>query len=336
MFLKIAILIKSSRRPWCLDRLLESLRLNLVNFDSYQVVVADDRTEPKHLARIKEKFPRVDILTTPNLQNSPRAFISNWIRAVRSMDATHVLVLEDDQWLTRSLDLSEILSRMVNDGIQVLSINHGVSGLPPEWVQRIDEHFVHCLPPSIAIDAGSLRTRMRVFFLTPKSWLGLKYVSALTLVSKRFQRAYSELSGLNPICGAIFTKSLWLAIWPANQSAISENIQVRRTFLAIGKKEASSSFLAIHQLSFFRTSHVSSISGLRRSSLDWVLLNSLWSKKWFDGQLVMPSSNDDWDEVRLAELVRDSVSECALGQYLQWVSEFRAIYGSKSHNSNGR
>lgn len=336
--MELGILIKSSRRPWCLDRLLRSLRENLLDFDNYRILVADDRTDENYLAHIQEKYPQLEILRTPNLQNKPHGFISNWVAAVRSLEATHILVLEDDQWLTRSLDLDVIFNRIVSDEVQVFSMSHGTSGLPVSGLrqnkQRGGDDIAYFIPPSISFDVRSLWTLTRVFLLTPNSWLGLKYLSALTILSEKFKWAFFELSVLNPICGAIFTKNLWLAIWPPNQSAICENIQVRRTFVEMRNSKNPSTFLGVHKLSFFRTSHVSSISAARGSGLDWPLLNSHWSEMWLNGQLPIPPKDEDWDENDLAALLRGKVPESVIDTYLDWVIEFKATYGLTSNRSS--
>ena len=107
------IFIKSFNRPYYLDRCLQSIE-NFVEGD-FLIKVLDDGTPEKYLQKIKEKYPKVEIITSKNYQNKIAALAENlqsgkeidgftiptnlWYKAAKNA-SDYFMMIEDDVWFT--------------------------------------------------------------------------------------------------------------------------------------------------------------------------------------------------------------------------------------------
>ena len=83
----VNIFIKSFNRPFYLDRCLQSIE-NFVEGD-FCVKVLDDGTPETYLSKIKEKHPKIEIITSENYQNKIAAIGSRPSRSgIRSSTRT--------------------------------------------------------------------------------------------------------------------------------------------------------------------------------------------------------------------------------------------------------
>ncbi|HEY7821953.1 MAG TPA: glycosyltransferase family 2 protein, partial [Acidimicrobiia bacterium] len=115
------VYIKSFARPFYLDRCIRSIRFNLRGHD--RIVVLDDGTERAHLDRIRDLHPDVEIRSSgaddgkmallrqekfseiaARYPSAPRF----WVSEIGEDPHDYTLVLEDDAWLTRHVDLGTL------------------------------------------------------------------------------------------------------------------------------------------------------------------------------------------------------------------------------------
>jgi hypothetical protein len=88
----------------------------------------DDRTGSSFLSEIQSRHPGVVILElkrTPKRKKGRRdepIFITGWREAISQYSGDYFLLLEDDQWLTKSLDLEKVAKWMGESGVIVTSI----------------------------------------------------------------------------------------------------------------------------------------------------------------------------------------------------------------------
>lgn len=121
----INIYIKSFARPFYLDRCIRSVKFNLNGYD--RIIVLDDGTEQKHLAKIGEIHPdveirssgaddgKLDLLRQEKFDDIARLYpvaSEFWAREVGKDPYSHTVILEDDSWIVRHIDLPSAVNNL--------------------------------------------------------------------------------------------------------------------------------------------------------------------------------------------------------------------------------
>lgn len=142
----VNVYIKSFARPFYLDRCISSIRFNLRGQD--RIVVLDDGTEAAHLERIRILHPEVEIrssgaddgkmalLRAEDFTEIARRYPSApkfWISEIENDPYDYTLVLEDDAWLTRYVDLTTLVSALTEANGAICkfwwsTVSHQVTG----------------------------------------------------------------------------------------------------------------------------------------------------------------------------------------------------------------
>lgn len=116
------VYIKSFARPFYLDRCIRSIRFNLKGYD--RIIVLDDGTETAHLDRIRDIHPDVEIRSS-GADDSKMALLRQqkfaeiasrypsppkfWVSEIENDPYAYTLVLEDDAWITRHMELGAMV-----------------------------------------------------------------------------------------------------------------------------------------------------------------------------------------------------------------------------------
>ncbi|HYD31755.1 MAG TPA: hypothetical protein VEB64_13010 [Azospirillaceae bacterium] len=124
---QINIYIKACNRPAYLDRCITSIRRNTSGYGT--IIVLNDGIAGEHIARLMEKHEGLVVLDSPRLTFCPpeercppsRRLLKGdpfdparfWVETVRRDLNKHVLILEEDTWLTEPVDLPLILRNLV-------------------------------------------------------------------------------------------------------------------------------------------------------------------------------------------------------------------------------
>jgi hypothetical protein len=119
------VYIKSFARPFYLDRCIRSVKFNINKYD--KIVILDDGSQSVHLERIRQLHPDVEIRSSgaddgkfellrqgrfdeiAHRYPSAPAF---WVREIAADDKEYCLVMEDDAWIVRRLDLPALVHEL--------------------------------------------------------------------------------------------------------------------------------------------------------------------------------------------------------------------------------
>ena len=131
----VNIFIKSFNRPFYLDRCLQSIE-NFVE-GNFWVKVLDDGTPEKYLQKIKEKHPKVEIITSKNYQNKIAAIEENlksgkeidgfsiptdlWYSAAKNA-SEYFIMTEDDVWFTQKINVNALQETCNQNKISLLKL----------------------------------------------------------------------------------------------------------------------------------------------------------------------------------------------------------------------
>lgn len=332
----LGIIIKAGRRPWALERLLESLSRYCADFDKFQTLVIDDRSQWSHREALRERFPDVDwthnaVWDNPKSSLKHLPYVEAWKRGVASLDTNYVLILEDDQWLARPLNLSSGLEALHKLSGLTLNLGTGSEGLHNCEVGRTGYEGFDWYLPRVgllgAVRSGRVRRSPIEKLLSSPNWI-LRKISALTALVWPTGAAstWKTLAMVNPMCGAIYEREHWLAAWRGAHKQILENRQIDRIWRTIEKRSFGSEFLLTSVKPAFQTTYVSSMSLALGYQIDWAEINSALAEAWFQGAFPQPVGSEDWDSEALARIIEKRVSGRQASIYRDWVVSFRQLH----------
>lgn len=131
----INIYIKSFNRPFYLDRCIRSVKFNVTGHS--KIIVLDDGTPSTFIERIRQLHPdveirssgaddgKVELLRQEKFQEIERLYPSAldfWTREVKSDSNRYCLILEDDAWIVRRLDLSPLVQNLESNEVVICKL----------------------------------------------------------------------------------------------------------------------------------------------------------------------------------------------------------------------
>lgn len=331
----VDVIIKSSRRPWALDRLLKSLDTFLVSKDPVKIYCVDDRTDQRFLTELMHRHPNVDFSTSAIWKESDQSrgtlpYVEAWQRAVSRSRAEYVLVLEDDQWLCETLNLDVCSSFMSSSGAWSLVLTEDASRL--ESAKLIPSHnpsFQFYLPTSLDRSMGRPLSVTRFFldFISSDKFIIQKVHGLLTLLIPRAtEKQWRSIAKINPMCGALFLRSHWSHLWGGRIPRINENIMISRALRLLRQDPNPERKLAIGSKRLFETTFLSTVSLTLGTEVDWDKFNQTWSEAWLEGGLKSRPSSADWDFATLRDIIQKAHGVSAAAAYEKWCSEFAGLH----------
>ena len=126
------ILIKSFNRPYYLDRCIQSIYTN-VRDKNLRIVILDDGTPTKYLEKIQNKFPKIVIIKSEFYEMKSNSLAQNkgiqttdvpiqlWLQGAQNA-SDYFLLLEDDIWFTKKIDLEETQNTLKENSIYMLKL----------------------------------------------------------------------------------------------------------------------------------------------------------------------------------------------------------------------
>lgn len=332
--ISLEIIIKSARRPWALDRLLNSLNLYLAFQVPPVITVVDDRTDDHYIDLLRDKYPHVNFDQRSEWEGYVRKrdtlpYVKAWQRAAESSKAKYVLILEDDQWLSRRLDLdlqlqflearksySHNLSQSADDLVDVIHFDTG------------DPSKIAYLPQLLIAPEGQrqlAKAGLRV--LTSPTLIQRKIAGIFTvLFPSKVRPIWKSMASINPMCGAIFLRTHWLDMWGGKVTWINENIQISRVMRTLSKVKDPSQALSFESEKHFFTTYVSTVSLTLGTGVNWEKVNAALSESWSKGEMEYPDFDKDWDKHYLAGLIESSLGQEMKKEYLSWCARFAALH----------
>lgn len=325
------IIIKSFNRPFYLDRCLRSIYQFVQG--EFQVRILDDGTPPEYLIRIQERYPEVLVMRSPHYSAKVAALeahvagirpfdqkiipIGFWIDGI-SQATERFLLLEDDIWLTKKLDIKSIEQVMKARDLDIVKLY---------WYGNPRLNSGKAVP----IGAGVEEVIPEIPFVTRTVFLNDFKVRSV-LYRLGFFKLYNDFQLWLPlytfysVASVIFRRDYWLAIWDRNQSKVNEANQLRD---AVKYHRVKGSHLGKTVQEYTKDSHTSSATNSYADiKLDpFVLshiLNEAWMRGEFDSYTDFPS---DFSPASIKPLLDAAADERAVyGEWLRWAERRKAQY----------
>ncbi len=229
-----SIIIKSFNRPYYLERCLHSIYTCVKG--NFEIKVLDDGTPKKYLEVIKSKFPNAKIITSSQYQEKIKAIEDNilkgnkidgfkiptelWFSEVKS-SSDYVLVIEDDVWFTKPINIDEIVNEMKSFSIPLLKLGWLGNFSDDKFcnVSELSDQINSVIPKSLFT---SNKFVMNLFIYNKYKFFTILY--KLGIVDNQTKHKYWTL---NSIMMGLYQKDYWISIWEDAKGKVDEKQQLR-------------------------------------------------------------------------------------------------------------
>ncbi|GAB3832141.1 glycosyltransferase family 2 protein [Hymenobacter jeollabukensis] len=331
----VSILVKSFNRPYYLDRCLRSIYDHVTG--SYTITVLDDGTPGRYLDEIQRRYPEVRIVRS-ELYDAKVAQLDAhaaggapfslriiptklWIEGVEQATPKFCL-LEDDIWMTRPVNLSQMADYMQERQVVMTKFYWG--GNINTFEARMGGRGPQVQEYELALPAG------------PEWWLRMlllnkfKSHSILHRLGLAKEGIYFQLPfySMYSVASAVFDKAYWLHLWQAGQKQADEVHQLSR---ALHWTKSQPTRFAKTEQEVTQTSFTSSATNMFKGvEFDVVAANYHLNEAWLQGRLdAMHDYPLDFSTEYLKPIF-DQANDprCTYPNWLRWIERFKGVYAS--------
>lgn len=328
------IFIKSFNRAFYLDRCIASIYQNITG--SYKIKILDDGTPKKYLAKIKEKYPEVEISLSDSYENKTKAIAENLIsgKPINGFEiptkfwydnvqkgSKYIIVTEDDVWFTQALNIDELASDAENLNIHLLKLG---------WLGNVKEREDLILK-SISKNIESAQPKDLI--LLPEKWMEAffynryKFFSLLYKFGKADHKTHVKYWAINSILMGFFRKDYWLEIWKKMDGKVDEKRQLINASLVYKKHKKNANFIARLKTESMKTTFQSSAANSYHEygfDFDVNQFNHLINEAWLRGDFdPMQNYPKDFSLDYFKTFLQGKTN---LEEYEKWVDQFKVQY----------
>ncbi|WP_282630510.1 glycosyltransferase [Empedobacter sedimenti] len=331
-----SIIIKSFNRPYYLERCLHSIYTCVKG--NFEIKVLDDGTPKKYLEVIKSKFPNAKIITSSQYQEKIKAIEDNilkgnkidgfkiptelWFSEVKS-SSDYVLVIEDDVWFTKPINIDEIVNEMKSFSIPLLKLGWLGNFSDDKFcnVSELSDQINSVIPKSLFT---SNKFVMNLFIYNKYKFFTILY--KLGIVDNQTKHKYWTL---NSIMMGLYQKDYWISIWEDAKGKVDEKQQLRNA--AAWYHQNKKAVFARTTLEVLKTTFKSSATGsyheygnhfdVNRMNF---ILNEAWLYGAFDSMENYPKDFSD-DYIKFF-LDKENHPDAQYDEWFKWAEKFRQQY----------
>lgn len=327
------ILIKSFNRPYYLDKCIKSI-LQFVIDSELKILVLDDGTPIEYLNKLQEKYPIISILKSEFYQiknelitTESSDFVSNipidlWVESAEKT-SDYFLLLEDDFWFTKPINLDKIVLDLEQNKIQMLKLCWlGNSKLIPKSISKKINN--------LNVYKEKLITKNKFFyqliFQTNKFFIA-GFMQFFQLNNEQNLLDYYHIYAT---AGAIFDKNYFLNLWENHQNKVDESLQIKN---AIGflKENKNSNFGYLDQ-EILKTGFASAATNSNKNyvniKIDMFVFNKILNKAWFNDEFIV--KNDFENDLNFSDietiLEKANNPNALKSEWQKWTTAFKKQY----------
>lgn len=311
-----------------MDRCLHSIRLNVSG--DYEIVIMDDGTPEKYLAKIKKKYPKIKLslsehyLEKQNLISTQKEVdgfiipVKLW-RAEVEKSTEYVLVIEDDVWFTSKIDIEKTINEMKSDQTSLVHLG---------WLGKKDmggvtePHNQDLVYYDLSKLFSSGEFVMNLFIYNKYKLFSLLY--RLGIVSHQTKAEYWKL---NSILMGLWQKDYWLYVWKDSNGKVDEKEQLRNAAVWLNKHKKNKHLIARTSSEFLKTTFQSSATNSYHkgeTGFDVHLFNQIINEAWFKDRFdSIQNYPKDFDLEYFDLFLKDKIQT---EKFYKWVAEFKNNY----------
>lgn len=328
------IFIKSFNRPYYLERCIQSVLQNVVD-DKLSIIVLDDGTNPRYLAKIQDKYPNVIIRLSPFYSEKAskiERFISDgikikemeiptqfWLSSIMECKDKYFLLLEDDFWLTEKMDLNTTIRLMDSNNLCLLKLfcfgNHKlVSGKLLKLSDQINE-----IIPQLPVNNEFIFKKF-VLGNSLKIW---SLLSRLNIHNNSVVKYYTIYN----VAGAIFSKEYYVQLWKDFSGVVNEDEQLIKALHFFNKNKKVK--YGVVNKDVVGTSFSSSATNMFPDiNFNPFTYNNILNEAWFNGKFdSMSGYPKDFNSRDIVSILQDNNEKLAsVPEWEKWVNRFQNQY----------
>ncbi len=197
----------------------------------------DDGTPETYLSKIKEKHPKIEVITSENYQNKVAAIAENlqsgkeidgftiptnlWYRAAKNA-SDYFIMVEDDVWFTHKINVNDLQEACQKNQISLLKLGWLGNKKDDEFVEisEITEEILRVKPKNLLLFPEFFND---LFFYNKFKFFTILY--KLGIVDNATKRKY--FGALNSILMGFWQKEYWLHVWKNAKGKVDEKQQLR-------------------------------------------------------------------------------------------------------------
>ena len=299
------ILIKSFNRPYYLDKCIQSI-LTFVIDSELKILVLDDGTSIDYLNKLQEKYPIISIVKSEYYQtkseliiSESKDFVSNipinlWIESARNA-SDYFLMLEDDFWFTKSINLNNIIFDLEQNNILMLKLCWlGNSKLIPKSITKKINN--------LNIYKDKLITKNT--FLHQLIFHTNKYFIAgfMRFIGLNTEQNLLDYYHIYATAGSIFNKKYFLSLWENHQNNVDESLQIKNALSFLNKNKNSN--FGYFEQEFLKTGFASAATNSNKNyentNIDMFVFNNILNQAWYNDEIIV--TNDFENDLNFAEI----------------------------------
>ena len=330
----VNIFIKSFNRTFYLDRCLQSIE-NFIEGD-YIIKILDDGTPEKYLQKIKEKHPKVEIITSKNYQTKIIAIEENlktgkeingfsiptdlWHSAAKNA-SEYFIMTEDDVWFTQKINVNNL---------QEIGEKHQISLLKLGWLGNYDDDkYVEISEISSQIN----RIQPKELLLFPEFFNDLFFYNKLKFFTILYKLGIADnftkrkYWALNSILMGFWQKDYWLNVWKDAKGKVDEKQQLRNASNYYRKHQNNPNFIARLEKEALKTTFQSSATNSYHQygeAFDVNYFNHLINEAWYNDVFdEMQNFPKDFSLEYFEKFLNEKIDKTA---FRNWIEKFKNQY----------
>ena len=341
------LLIKSYNRPYLLYFTLKSIYENIVG--DFNITIVDDGTPDFYLKKLKNEFPDIKIVKTVYYYEKS-AILENyklnkpdynylklphddWNKVVNSFASDYFLVLEDDQFVIKKIDLNKI-QKIINDcNLQFLNFNIlNKKKFSFQVKEQLNSIYIY--------DSKSFMNKIKKFnFLFQPSNFHRPIIKILKKLKFKyfklnFNKDIVDLYDIYIISGVIYNLKYWNICVGTARDELNENHQLLCAAKYNIENKGKLNF-GMTKEPHIKTSFSSTSLGDNRGvNFDNTLFNILMNKLWCKNDLSYFDENNYNLNVNsiINYLNNENNLNCNADEWLKYSQVFENCYKDQGYN----
>jgi hypothetical protein len=302
----------------------------------FTITVLDDGTPPAYLEKISFLFPEVIILRSALYNQKVLAIhdhvirkkpfnrleipISLWTSHVASCSGIFLL-LEDDIWLTASVDLRQVKQEMERHNMVILKLYWGNNpSIIKGKITPVSPLAEEVKPNILPLPKGVLK----LLFYNKFKVSSFLYRIGLIPDGIQFQMPFYDLYG---VASCFFDKKYWMHLWENTQVTVDESKQLLKAVEWYREKQSNYG-KSRHQLT--NTSFLSSVTNrpYKDVHFDTFIFNHYLNEYWLRGELDPMQNFPDDLTTDYIKAMLDAVNDprASYQEWIKWTHCFKEQY----------
>lgn len=330
----IDIFIKSFNRPYYLDKCLDSIYKHCQK-QTFNIIILDDGTPARYLDKITRRYPEVRIIRSPFYEHKIQLIeehvkntatkvtgltipASFWLSEILKSQGDYFLLLEDDIWLTRDLDIDATIAVMRQEKIALLKCaNYGNEYFVDGKVKNVTDEICTIIP----------NIKIKSPFLYKEVMMNnrLKSLSVLYRLKAINTRDFSSYYMIYYVAGAFYNKYYYEYLWSGFEGTVNEKEQILNV-LKYRKKYPDHKYGFLKQ-DVINTSFTSSATNMFEGiNLDVFVFNYILNEAWENDYISVYGKNEIDEKVITAVLKQANHPLATTAEWKKWIERFTDQY----------